>query len=140
MVNNAHFIIVFPFLAFLINIFFGRRLKDLSAFVSIVASALSLVLSLLVFQGFQRGAGSYTLGEWIDFHGTSLKFGITIDALSVMMLLTVTVIATLIKIYSIEAAVSSHNLILTADVLTKNFLFNTDCIFRQLLFVQHRSL
>ena len=101
MVNYAHFIIVFPLLAFLINLFFARRLKHLSAFVSIAASVIAFVLSLLVFRGFQKGDGSYTLGEWINFHGTSLKFGITIDALSVMMLLTVTVIATLIKIYSI---------------------------------------
>ncbi len=101
MVKVAPYIVLAPFLAFWINILFGRRLKNLSAWVSIIASAVSCWLSFVVFQGFQRGETSYSLGEWLPIHGISLQFGITIDALSVMMLLVVTIIATLIKIYSI---------------------------------------
>src|SRR6185295_16827796 len=101
MVNMAHLIPVFPFLAFLVNIFFGKQLKDKSAFVSIGASALSFLVSVIVFQKFLAGQGSYNLGTWLTIHGVPLNFGITVDGLSVMMLLTVTFVATLIKIYSI---------------------------------------
>ena len=101
MVTVASYIVVAPFLAFVLNIFFGKWLKNFSAFISVAASAVAFVLSVMVFQGFQKGEGSYTLGEWITLHGTSLTFGVTIDALSVMMLLTVTLIGTLIKIYSV---------------------------------------
>ncbi len=101
MVNIAHLIPLFPFLAFLINIFFGKKLKGASAVLSILASASSLVVSLLVFKGFQEGQGSYILGQWLTLNGKPFNFGVTVDALSVMMLLMVTSVATLIKIYSV---------------------------------------
>ena len=101
MVNVAHLIPLFPFVAFLLNILFGRKLKNFSALVSILASMLSLVFSIIVFQGLMAGGTSYTLGTWLTLHGTPLTFGVTVDALSVMMLLVVTTVATLIKIYSV---------------------------------------
>ena len=101
MVKIAHFIPLFPFLAFIVNIFWGRRLKNLSAYVSIAASMLSFIFALKVFQGFLSGQKSYSLGTWLTIHGVPLKFGVMLDSLSVMMLLVVTIIATLIKIYSL---------------------------------------
>lgn len=102
MVNIAHYIPVFPFLAFLINIFWGKRLSNLSALVSVVACALSFIFSVMVFQSYGQGQGSYILGTWLTLNGAPLKFGVIVDSLSVMMLLVVTLIATLIKVYSIS--------------------------------------
>lgn len=102
MVNIAHYIPVFPFVAFLINIFWGKQLKGFSAFVSIAASSLALVFSYLAFQGYLNGQGSYILGTWLTIHGVPLQFGVMVDSLSTMMLLVVTTIATLIKIYSVS--------------------------------------
>lgn len=101
MVNIAHLIPVFPFLAFWINILFGRELKQTSALISIGASVLSLLTSVVVFVGLQKGGGSYPLFQWLTIHGKPLTFGVTVDALSVMMLLVVSVVATLIKVYSV---------------------------------------
>ena len=101
MVNIAHLIPVFPFLAFLVNIFFGGKLKDKSAWVSIVASGLSFVVSLVVFRNFLTGNGSYSLGTWLTVIDVPINFGVTIDGLSVMMVLVVSLVATLIKIYSV---------------------------------------
>ena len=98
---TTHLIPLIPFLAFVINICWGSRLKGLSAWVSIAASAISCALAVQTFQAFQAGGGSYTLGEWLSLHGVSLKFGVIVDPLTVMMLLVVTVVATLIKIYSV---------------------------------------
>ncbi len=97
----AHLIPLFPFLAFVINIFWGGRLKSFSAWVSILASAISCAVAFQTYKAFQLGQGSYTLGEWLTLHGVPIKFGVIVDPLSVMMLLVVTIVATLIKIYSI---------------------------------------
>jgi len=101
MVNVAHLIPLFPFLAFVINIAYGKRLNDKSAYVAVLASGISLALSVIVYQGLQAGGGSYILGKWLTVNGQPLNFGVTVDPLSVMMLLVVTIVGTLIQIYSI---------------------------------------
>lgn len=101
MVNTAHLIPVFPFIAFIINIFFGRQLKGASAWVSVAASIVSIIFAVGAFQGLQAGHGSYDLGQWLILNGQPFHFGVTVDPLSVMMLLVVTIVATLIKIYSV---------------------------------------
>lgn len=102
MVKLAHLIPVFPFLAFLANIFFGRRLGRLSSLISISASSISLYLSALTFFAFLKGAaGSYTLGNWLKIGAFSLDAGVIVDPLTCMMLLVVTVVGTLIQVYSI---------------------------------------
>ncbi|MEI7997946.1 MAG: NADH-quinone oxidoreductase subunit L [Candidatus Omnitrophota bacterium] len=97
----AHYIPLFPFLAFVINIFFGRRLKIVSAYVAITASIVSFLFSLRVFECFKAGEASYSLGTWLTIGGKPLNFGIIIDPLTIMMLLIVTFIGTFILIYSI---------------------------------------
>ena len=101
MVNMAHLIPVFPFLAFAINILFGRRIKKASAIISILACGVSLCLSIHTFASLLKGHGSYTLFKWIIFGLTSLNVGVIVDPLTCMMLLVVTIIGTLIQIYSI---------------------------------------
>src|SRR3989338_8149806 len=101
MVKAAPLIVIIPFLAFMANILFGSRLKEKSALVSIGASIASFVLSLVVLKGFLAGEGSYQLGTWLTVHHVPLIFGITIDGLTVMMLLVVTIVSTLIKVYSV---------------------------------------
>ncbi len=101
MVKLAHLIPLFPFLAFAVNILFGRKIKKSSALISIIASTISLCISILTFIGLLSGGGSYAFANWLNFNGTSLNFGVTIDPLTCMMLLVVTVVGTLIQIYSI---------------------------------------
>ena len=101
MVKYAHLIPLFPFLAFAINILFGRKLKRASALVSIAASSAALLVAAVTFAGNLNGEGSYTIAKWLSFNGTPLDFGVTIDPLSCMMLLVVTIVGTLIQIYSI---------------------------------------
>ena len=73
----------------------------MSAFISIIASLASFFLSITAFLGYLGGNGSYTLVKWLNFNAVSLNFGIIIDPLTCMMLLVVTVVGTLIQIYSI---------------------------------------
>lgn len=101
MVNLAHLIPLFPFLAFGVNILFGRRLNKSSAIVSITASGISLCLSIYTLVLFLNGHGSYTLFRWIVFGAAPLDIGVIVDPLTCMMLAVVTIIGTLIQIYSI---------------------------------------
>ncbi|MDD5424249.1 MAG: NADH-quinone oxidoreductase subunit L [Candidatus Omnitrophica bacterium] len=102
MVKFAHLIPLFPFAAFAVNILFGRRLKKASALVSIGASVAALAIAVMAYIGNAFGGeGSYTVGRWISFNGFALDFGVIIDPLSCMMLLVVTVVGTLIQVYSI---------------------------------------
>src|SRR3990167_3992211 len=101
MVKIAHLIPLFPFLAFCVNIAFGKKLKNLSAILSIAASAIAFLLSLIVFFNVGKGDASYSLGTWLSIAGRPLTFGITVDGLSSMMLLVVTIVGVMIHVYSI---------------------------------------
>ena len=104
MVKLAHWIPVFPFLAFWLNIMFGRRWGKASAYIAVTASMMAAIISFLVFQALlSSGAanGSYTLATWVNINGHPLTLGVIVDSLTVMMLLVVSVVGTLIQIYSI---------------------------------------
>lgn len=101
MVNSAHLIPLFPFLAFSVNILFGRKIKKLSALVSIAASACAFLFSLSALSGYLSGRGSYVVVNWLRLNGVSLNFGVLVDPLTCTMLLVVTGVGTLIHIYSI---------------------------------------
>lgn len=100
MVNTAHYIPLLPLLAFVVNIFLGRKLGKASAWISVAACAFSGVLAWNAWMGLEQGQGSYTVFCWLMLGETPLDFGVMVDPLSCMMLMVVTVIGTLILIYS----------------------------------------
>ncbi len=92
-----------PFIAFVINIVFGRNyIKDKAHWVAVPAVAGSFILALSAFMDVQAGnVININFYSWItsgDFHVT---VGFLIDQLSAIMLIVVTSISTLIFIYSI---------------------------------------
>ncbi|MBI2167819.1 MAG: NADH-quinone oxidoreductase subunit L [Candidatus Omnitrophica bacterium] len=101
MVNLAYFIPLFPLASFVFLIFYGKRLGPKSAKVAIGASLAALVTSLPFVIGTLRGAVFQSQFEWLRLGGAPLRFGILIDPLSAMMLFVVTVVGTLIIIYSV---------------------------------------
>jgi NADH-quinone oxidoreductase subunit L len=101
MTPYAYLIPVFPLLAFGINIFFGRFLKTRAALISILASLASCLVALpCVFHVIQNGT-VLVEGTWLSLGQYTLKFGYLLDPLSAMMLFVVTVVGTLIQIYSV---------------------------------------
>jgi NADH-quinone oxidoreductase subunit L len=101
MFNYPYLIPIFPALAFAVIILIGRRLGTWSAVVSIAASTISAVLSIAAFVHYLGGRAAAFDFTWIIIRGAPLKYGIIVDPLSVMMLLVVSIIGTLIQIYSI---------------------------------------
>jgi NADH-quinone oxidoreductase subunit L len=80
---------------------FTRRDGRLSAQLSIAAIVTSFVLSLILFGLFSSKDRVETRAlEWLSVGGVSVSFGITLDPLSLLMLLIVTGVGSVIHIYS----------------------------------------
>ncbi|HRZ86471.1 MAG TPA: NADH-quinone oxidoreductase subunit L [bacterium] len=100
MMNYPYLIPLFPLMAFAANILFGKKLGKKSALVSIAASTASAALSISAFVNFLRGSVASVSFAWLNVNGAPVMFGILVDQLSLMMLLVVSVIGTLIQVYS----------------------------------------
>ena len=91
----------FPLLAFLLLILWGRRFGRLSAWLAVSALAVSglLVLSLAksILQGYRLTASWF----WLSSTDPRWSIGLAVDGLSWIMLAVVTLIGTMIAIYSI---------------------------------------
>jgi NADH-quinone oxidoreductase subunit L len=93
-----------PLAGFLINIFFGNRMKRAAGWISTLAVAVSFVVTLKFFlQICQTGQPvSVSLFDWISFHSFKVDLGFTLDQLSLLWLMFVTGIGSLIHLYSIS--------------------------------------
>ncbi len=107
MIHYAWLIPLLPVLAFIAIIAFGRRLPGEGAYVAIGAMLLSLLMSIVTAIQWFTGASSANDGlfsvttHWLPVGGAWIDMGFSIDALSVVMLLVVTVVASMVMIYSV---------------------------------------
>lgn len=100
MMENAWIIPLFPLLSFLILLLFGKRLKDASAYVGILATLASLVYSLLVlFERFTQPTFK-TSTEWLTIGDISLTAGFEVNQLNALMLVIVSLVSFLVHTYS----------------------------------------
>ena len=105
----AWLILAFPLLAFAIQLFFGQRLPRQGDWVSVGAICISLLLGLILFFSviFFQHDPHFIFPESPNYHiwfsGGSLTFGwgFHIDNLTAVMLLVVTVVSSLVHIYSV---------------------------------------
>jgi len=105
-IQYALVIYFLPLAAFLIQIFFGKRLPRKGDWVSIGAVLLTLVLALAMFAsllldmnaGFRQEA-SFT---WIDLGQFNIQIGFLVDTVTIIMLLVVALISSASHIFSIK--------------------------------------
>jgi NADH-quinone oxidoreductase subunit L len=102
MMSNAWLIPLFPLLAFILLVAFGRQLKEASAYIGILATLISFVMALGVFfQRFGAGAEDYYFAfRWLSFGDKPIDMGFEVNQLNAMMLLIVTFVSMLVHIYS----------------------------------------
>ena len=106
MITNAILILILPIAAFLIQISVGKRLPRKGDWVSTGAMFAAFLLALPIFF---EALSAYEPGhviarqswKWIDFGAVQISFGIHIDNLTAIMLIVVTLISSLIHLYSI---------------------------------------
>ena len=103
--NHAWLVPLLPALAFVIIVFFTQRWARLSSLVSIAAMVGSFVLSSAIAVGvftnheFIEKSLVYSV-RWFGMEGFTINVGVMLDPTSAMMLFMVTMVASLIQIYS----------------------------------------
>src|SRR5690554_138453 len=96
-----------PFLAFLLIVFVTKRSKRLSSTISILAILTSLGMSIAIGIGVIRSGSLFVDNpvintvNWLSIGGLHIDFGTIIDPLAAMMLFVVTLVASMVQIYSI---------------------------------------
>ncbi|MDG5787297.1 NADH-quinone oxidoreductase subunit L [Evansella sp. AB-P1] len=102
MIQNAWLIPVFPLIAFIILLFFGRFLKEKASYVGITALALSFILSVIVLIERIGGETYSFVIEWLTFGESTITMGYEVTPLNAMMLIVVTVVSLLVHVFSKE--------------------------------------
>jgi NADH-quinone oxidoreductase subunit L len=114
MENNLVLVVLLaPFIGFLINVFFGKRIgKTLAGTIGTTAVALSFVISVYFFLQINHTSKpiNVSLFDWISVQNFKLDFGILLDQLSLLWLLFVTGIGSLIHLYSISYMHEDENM------------------------------
>lgn len=101
-------IMLAPFAAYLINVFFGGWLKERAHWISLTLVGISAILSLIIFG--TTVVRSFADPHFHGWHGTwftipagayTLKIGYQVDQLTAFMLVVVTFIGWFIQLYSV---------------------------------------
>jgi NADH-quinone oxidoreductase subunit L len=100
-IDYAWLIPALPAVAFVLILFFGRRMPGKGAEIGIVAVGVSLVMSLLVGWHFVSGGGPVSHQvSYLDAGFFHLNIGEYVDGLTAAMFLVVTIVSLLVQIYS----------------------------------------
>jgi NADH-quinone oxidoreductase subunit L len=100
MIQYAWLIPVFPLVAFMLLLLFGKQLKEKAAYVGILALAVSFGMAVVIL--FERIGGQnyrYVL-DWLNFGDTTITMGYEVTALNAMMLVIVTLVSLLVHMFS----------------------------------------
>ena len=104
MINYGIAILLLPLLSFIIMIFVGKKLPNRGDWLSIGSVAITFCLSLSLFIMMLFKYDPYFKVEkiwtWFNLGTLDLKIGILIDNITVIMLLVVSLVSTLVHIYS----------------------------------------
>ena len=111
--NLALLLLLAPFLGFLFNIFFGKKIgKSASGIIGTLTVAVSFVATLVFFLQINetKEAVQIELFNWIQISNFHVNFGFLLDQLSILWLLFVTGIGSLIHLYSISYMHDDENM------------------------------
>ncbi len=103
MLENAYLIPFYPLLAFVVIIFFTRWKEKLSSYIAISMVLLAFVHSVFVMAAMlgRHGEPLEKIVTFISQPSLTLELGMYIDALTAVMLLVVTIVASCVQIYSL---------------------------------------
>ena len=111
--NLALLLLLAPFVGFLFNIFFGKKVsRTISGTIGTVTVMVSFLMSIYFFTQLQQSGKpfEFALFDWISVHNFKINFGILLDQLSLLWLLFVTGIGSLIHLYSISYMHDDENM------------------------------
>ena len=100
------FILFLPLLAFLIQIFIGKRLPRQGDWVSIGAISVTLVLAIIMFismiSKYDPEFSNEASFTWLDMGEFKIRLGFLVDNITIIMLLVVALISTCTHIFSTQ--------------------------------------
>lgn len=99
----AWLILLFPFVAFVLLIAFGRQLHRLSPWIGTFAAFASFVIAALLFgERIAYDVPDYSWAEfrWLNAGEASFQFGFEVNALTAFMLFIVALVALAVNVYS----------------------------------------
>jgi NADH-quinone oxidoreductase subunit L len=111
--NLALVLLLSPFVGFLFNIFFGKKVsRTVSGTIGTLTVVVSFLMSICFFAQLNQSGKPFeiSLFDWISVHNFKLDFGILLDQLSLLWLLFVTGIGSLIHLYSISYMHDDENM------------------------------
>ncbi len=111
--NLALLLLLSPFVGFLFNVFFGKKVsKGISGTIGTLTVLVSFLMSICFFAQLNQNGKPFeiTLFDWISVHNFKLSFGLLLDQLSLLWLLFVTGIGSLIHLYSISYMHDDENM------------------------------
>ena len=98
-------VLLLPLLAFAVQILFGRRMPRGGDWVSTGAIFISFILAIRTFIFvYQNGGPDFqetTAWSWLFLPGFSLDMGMWVDSVTAVMLIVVTLVSSLIRLYSV---------------------------------------
>jgi NADH-quinone oxidoreductase subunit L len=101
----ALFLVIFPFLGFLFNVFLGKKVsKNISGTIGTLAIVAPFLITIYFFVNILGSHESLTVTffDWISISNFNIDFAFQLDQLSILWLLFVTGIGSLIHLYSIN--------------------------------------
>ncbi|OXB93160.1 NADH-quinone oxidoreductase subunit L [Parageobacillus galactosidasius] len=100
MMEMAWIVPLFPLFSFFLLLLFGKRMKEASAYVGILATFISFLVSVAVL--FDRIGGSTYKAEqvWLTIGSTKLTAGFEVTALNALMLVVVSLVSFLVHMYA----------------------------------------
>ena len=105
MIPYAYLILLLPLLAFVIQMFFGKRLPRQGDFVSVTAVLLTLAFAIamlaMMFVLYDPHFSIEQKFSWIDIGEFKVTMGVYIDNMTLIMLFVVALVSSLVHIYSI---------------------------------------
>ncbi|MFJ7752818.1 NADH-quinone oxidoreductase subunit L [Peribacillus muralis] len=100
MMENAWLIPIFPLVTFMVLLLSGGRLRERGAYIGIIFTLASFVLSMLTLMERFTAPTYKTTMDWLTIGGTQLTAGFEINQLNVLMLVIVSFVSLLVQIYS----------------------------------------
>lgn len=94
--------LVSPLTTFAVKVVTGRKLKKVIPYISVVLTAFSTLLSLLIlYLVLLKGSFTYAF-NWIEIGNLSINAGIFLDTLSAFMLVIVWLVSLAVQVYSLS--------------------------------------
>ena len=90
MVNQIYLVPLLPFIAFAINLFFGKKLGEKSAYVSSISSALAFLIALPIMVKVAGGEHLHHEFAFLSLGNYNLDFGYMLDPIGTVLLFVVT--------------------------------------------------